>query len=628
MSTATQNLSYVLSLVDRASAPLMNFRRRLAAMPKETRDNLQQAGQSLKNIGATIAAGVAAISGASLVQRADMETALGELASLGIKDLDSIRKAAVDFSNQWSGVTAVDFVRSVYPIKSGINTLTDEATAKFTALAALTAKATKASTDVMTNVFAQSYGIFRKFYKSDVEFGEALSGGISKATEMYRVDGNVIAGALSRIGKTASALEVPMAEQLAVLGILRDTTGSGEEAASSAMAIWENLAAASKKTSRPFVDASGKAMNMAAIMDMVAGAIDKAKDKGQAWLLIEEAFGGKEAVRGIKLLIENRERLRKETEALGQAERQGSGVARTMAEAMNQGLGESGRLAWQALGNVAEVIGKALSPALKPLAKFLQGAAIGMQKLIEQHPTMTKYVLGGVAALGGLTFALGAAAVAVMGFNAAMALNPVAWIIAGIVVALGGLIAAGLAIYAYWDEIKAWFVGIWTQWGETIKTVVSAIGAGLVMLSGPIGALIGLGLLLVSNWEAVGQFFSDLLTGITDAFNSAVSWITDQIKSLVDILPEFVKKKLGLKVDVEPQLARPSAQAAPLSYASPSANSVAAGAAGAAARPAQAEVTVRMDFANLPKGAALTTLDQHGNADLNVLAGLNYAPGQ
>lgn len=628
MSTATQNLSYVLSLVDRASAPLMGFRRRLAAMPKETRDNLQQAGQSLKNIGATISTAVTAIGGASLIQRADIEDAMGEVASLGVKDLEALRRAGRQFAAEWSGASVPEFIRASYDVKSGISTLTDQGVADFTTLAALTAKGSKATIGQITALFAQTYSIYRKQFGSDQEFGQALSGGLSKAVNLYKTNGKEMADALANLASTATSLNVPLNEQLVVLGTLQNSLKSGAEGGTATKAIWANLGRASLKLGQDFVDAAGNAKPLPEILDKIRRAEGRAKDKRQFWEAMKEAFGGDEAVKGLQILLDKTGQMKEDLGEVAQAQQRGTDTAREMAQAMNQGIGGEGRKAWQSILLLADSIGSALSPVVTPLVEKFHALTLRLADFVERHPALTRAIMLGALALGGLTFALGAAAVAVMGFNAAMALNPVTWIIAAIVVAVGGLIAAGLAIYAYWDEIKAWFVGIWTQWGETIKTVVSAIGAGLVMLSGPIGALIGLGLLLVSNWEAVGQFFSDLLTGITDAFNSAVSWITDQIKSLVDILPEFVKKKLGLKVEVEPQLARPSAQAAPLSYASPTANSVAAGAAGAAQRPAQAEVTVRMDFANLPKGAALTTLDQHGNADLNVLAGLNYAPGQ
>ena len=61
--------------------------------------------------------------------------ALGELASLGVRDLEAVENAARSFSDQWAGTSKADFISAAYDIKSGIASLSDEGVAEFTSLA-------------------------------------------------------------------------------------------------------------------------------------------------------------------------------------------------------------------------------------------------------------------------------------------------------------------------------------------------------------------------------------------------------------------------------------------------------------------------------------------------------------
>lgn len=58
--------------------------------------------------------------------------ALGELSSLGVRDLEALEGAAKKFSDTWAGTTKADFITAAYDIKSGIASLNDEAVATYT----------------------------------------------------------------------------------------------------------------------------------------------------------------------------------------------------------------------------------------------------------------------------------------------------------------------------------------------------------------------------------------------------------------------------------------------------------------------------------------------------------------
>jgi len=86
-----------------------------------------------------------------------------------------------------------------------------------------------------------------------------------------------------------------------------------------------------------------------------------------------------------------------------------------------------------------------------------------------------------------------------------------------------------------------------------VVTAFSAIGAGITALFGPIGLVIGGIALLVAggvwlykNWDTVAEKLGKAWDWIADIFTSGIDWITKKLHSLTDMLPDFVKKKLGL----------------------------------------------------------------------------------
>ena len=114
---AVFKLSVVLSLMDKMTSPLSS-----------ATGGFQKAGKVMA------AAGVGIVSACTGIVTSTFETqnALGELSSLGVKDLKAVESAAKSFSDTWAGTTKSDFITAAYDIKSGIASLSDEGVAKFT----------------------------------------------------------------------------------------------------------------------------------------------------------------------------------------------------------------------------------------------------------------------------------------------------------------------------------------------------------------------------------------------------------------------------------------------------------------------------------------------------------------
>ena len=110
-----------------------------------------------------VGAGLAllAVPTALVASTAATQQALGELASVGIKDFRAMEDAAESFTNQWAGSGKAEFITAAYDVKSALESLSDQAVGTFAAMAAITGKATKATTQEMVETFTTAYGIFK-----------------------------------------------------------------------------------------------------------------------------------------------------------------------------------------------------------------------------------------------------------------------------------------------------------------------------------------------------------------------------------------------------------------------------------------------------------------------------------
>ena len=132
-------LSVILNLVDNLSGQMNSVQSSVSGSVDKLNSafgTMQKAGVAMAGIGGTITG----LAMKTVTATFDTQNALGELSSLGVKDLKAVEDAAKSFSNTWAGTSKADFITASYDIKSGIASLTDEGVAQFTQLAALTGK--------------------------------------------------------------------------------------------------------------------------------------------------------------------------------------------------------------------------------------------------------------------------------------------------------------------------------------------------------------------------------------------------------------------------------------------------------------------------------------------------------
>ncbi len=151
------------------------------------------------------------------------------------------------------------FITATYDVKSALSNLSDEAVGVFTNMAGLTAKATKATTQEMVGTFTTAYGIFKPIMSdmSDMEWATAFSGAMAQTVASFKTNGTQMADAIKNIGAVAAANNVPLQEQLAILGQLQ-TTMPGSEAGTLYKAFIMKAAEAGDQLGLSFTDTTGR----------------------------------------------------------------------------------------------------------------------------------------------------------------------------------------------------------------------------------------------------------------------------------------------------------------------------------------------------------------------------------
>ena len=466
-----------MNMVDHLSGPLAGIASRVGADVSkldalgQTFGGFVKAGTAMQEAGSQITSAVLAPVEATFETR----RALGELASLGVEDLDALEGAARNFSDQWSGTTKADFISAAYDIKSGISSLSDEGVAEFTALAALTAKATKSTASEMTSLFATGYGIYKGYYDdlTDIQFGEMFSAGIAESVRAFKTSGTGMAQGIQSLGASATTANVPLEEQLAILGMLQATMG-GAEAGTKYKAFLRSAAKGGEALGLSFLDANNQLLSMPEILEQLRGKFGETMDAAEK-MELQKAFGDTEAVALIDLLYSKTGDLQDNILNLYDAMGQGTGVAQEMASAIQETEPERFARLQQRIHNVTESIGNSLLPTVNDLMGKGEQVLTKVASWIEENKELVKIIMLIVLAIGGFLTVAGTVIAVVGGvglvitktvsafkilkagfllakgalapligsvwsFTAALLANPVTWVVIGIVALIAALV--------------------------------------------------------------------------------------------------------------------------------------------------------------------------------------------
>ncbi|MFW6106803.1 MAG: phage tail tape measure protein, partial [bacterium] len=468
----------------------------VAASSERMTRNLDRIQKGTMMIGAGLA--LMAVPVGLVASTAATQKALGELSSLGVKDLRAIEDAAESFTNKWSGSNKAEFITAAYDVRSALSGLTDEAVGSFTAMAALTGKATKATTEEMVGTFTTAYGIFKPLMQdmSDAQWARTFAGAMAQTVASFKTNGRQMADAIKNIGAVAASSNVPLQEQLAILGQLQ-TTMPGSEAGTLYKAFIMKAAEAGEKLGLSFVDSTGRLKGIIAILEEIKGRFPDLS-QAAAQVEIKKAFGSDEAVKFLLQMSQGAEALESNIQSVARAMKTGTAVTEEMAQAMNMDIGSQFKLLWQQIANLSEILGRTLLPVVTPIIQGVSKAVLFFQKLAKSMPGLTRVLLT-------LSMALGA-----------------------VLAVVGGVIAAAGTIGLMLPAIKAGLAAM----GAAVAGVGSAFAAYFLPVVAVIGGVVLAVYLLRRAWETNFGGIRDMVLGAWEKVKLVFQGIRELISSL------------------------------------------------------------------------------------------------
>jgi TP901 family phage tail tape measure protein len=555
----------VMKLVDMVSGPLKNIRGEMTNAEggaSSLSSRMRTLGTSMKPLamGAGVVLGALASTAFATIETGK---ALGELASVGISDMEALESAATDFSNNWAGTNKAEFLAAAYDIKSGISSLSDEGVAEFTKMAALTGKATKSTTAEMTSLFATGYGIYKGMYEdlSDMEFAEVFGAGIAASVQAFKTTGSGMAQAISTLGSAASTSNVPLEEQLAILGMLQQTM-TGGEAGTKYRSFMQAATGAAEKLGLQFTDTNNQLKSMPEILEIMRKKYGETLDDIEK-ADIKKAFGSDEAMGLITQLYDKVDTLSGSMESLKTSMVEGESFTAKMAATMNRDLGSVLQIARQRFGNLLETVGKVFIPVILLAASAVSKIATALQKFADTKLGATILGLTGilaaaVIAITGLALAIGSGAAAMPLLTAGLAplkaaLLGISWPVLAIIAAVGALYLAwkynfggirdfmglvGVALKAMSEKFKeatAGVTGAFLPAWESLKTALAPVGELFSYIKNELlGFKASAG--NESDWVAIGSFFGNFVAAGVIALAHALGYLISFFGGIIHVL--------------------------------------------------------------------------------------------
>lgn len=190
-----------------------------------------------------------------------------------------------------------------------------------------------------------------------------------------------------------------------------------------------------------------------------------------------------------------------------------------------------------AVSVMAVTIGDALVPAIAEGTRWLANEVMWITRMAQEHPNVTKAIIGMAGAVAGLVLAYKAFRVASAAINVVrtsmamlnlvMAANPVGLVVMAIIAALG------LLIY-YWDDVAAAASACWNWIANEATWLWNMLVAGFDATVAWFGGA----------WNAITQFASETWDA---AYNSAVTFGNNVMAKISEIVSWVQDKWQGVK---------------------------------------------------------------------------------
>ena len=579
------DLSVILGLSDKLKAPLQKAENNVSKASERMNKRLKL---SMKLAGAGAAAGGVAFGAKKLITSftdsiMELSKAQGELATLGVENIDIVTRKGQEMQKKFAGVTSAAFVRASYDIKSGISSLSDEGVARMTAAAVAVAKATKGVPEQMTSLFATSYGIFKRQFADmeDGDFGDMFGAVLAKSVQQFKTDGGKMQQAIESAGAGAANLGMSLNEQLTVLGMMQQQMQAGEAGtalkafaskAYEAHVAFQELASETKNKVRVrLIDENGQLRAMPDILADLKKRYGETLEAAEADE-IKKAFGTDEAMKMINALYGKEKAVRANEAALSDAADQGAAFTEEMAKTADDNFASKMAILTQNFDVLKQLIGEQLAPTVEAFANKIKAVTEKLQAFAEKNPELVKKIGKVVAIIGSIAAVAAPVLIGIAAIISVWSILSKVMLASPIVLIIAGIAYAAYLIYKNWDGISAWFSDLW----ESIKSGISTAWEfikNIFLNYTPAG-------LIITHWDTIVEWFGqlwnrvkstftqkwqaiksvvatwkddikqkgmDIVQGLLDGITAKWNAVKEKIKGLAGMLPNWLKKRLGIQ---------------------------------------------------------------------------------
>lgn len=446
--------------------------------------------------------------------------------------------------------------------------------------------------DAVPDEIAESMGKVAKNFRIPTAGIKALADSINYLDDNAISKGSDIINVLNRISGVVSTVKMSSADAAALASTLL-TLGERTETAGTAInAITQRFAAAEKGTKRFHAAAAeiglttqeiqkGMSEDATGTIFKVVEAVRRLPKDKRIGVMVE--LVGMEHSDTLAKLVDKPEEFQRQLELANGAKAKGS-MEREFS-ARQQTISAAWARLQNKLFNTSADGGEVLRPVLVSLMESIGNLVDRFNAFAKANPTVVAWLIKGAAAagallvvMGGLTLALAAIlgplviaryGLAMLGINLgggigiagrlASALGVVGKVIAFVGRALLmnpiglAVTAIGLAAYLlikYWEPIKDFFKGIWSQVTEAFQ---GGLGGVLALIANwsLYGALYSV-VAPVLRWfgfdlpERFSEFGGNLLQGLIDGLTGRLGAVRDTIAGIGDSVVGWFKEKLGI----------------------------------------------------------------------------------
>lgn len=294
-------------------------------------------------------------------------------------------------------------------------------------------------------------------------------------------------------------------------------------------------------------------------LNLLPIALDLAAGKGMGLVTSAEIIG--KVSKGNTSILQRYGIVLKEgtsaTKALGEIQRKFAGQA----EAYGKTTAGQFMLLKYTIEDFTESLGRQLLPIIRSIFLTISPLVDKIIDWIEKHSELTKVILIVAGALGILATTLGPILIALPGIIALYKLLAAAAAALGIsVAALGGwvaliiaaiiaLIGIGVLLILNWETVKAKTIEIWEGirfffWGFWL-TLTDIFKKHWDIILAILVPFIGIPILIARNWGTIVDFFKGIWEKITGFFETGINWIIDKINWLIDQLNKLPFINIG-----------------------------------------------------------------------------------